>query len=367
MPIQKIGDFSISYLQILDEDGNLDEELEPELGKEELIRVYRAMVLAREGDQRMLKLQRQGRLGTFAPCTGQEAAVCGPTLAMSERDWFVCSFRETPGRLMRGETLLQTFLYYNGYEEGNLLRPEAKTLPVAIPVASQIPHAVGIAYALKYRGEKDSAVVVFFGDGATSQGDFHEGLNFASLWQVPVVFICQNNQWAISVPRSKQSHSKTLAQKAIAYDIPGIQVDGNDLLAMYKATKDGLDRAYAGGGPTLIEAVTYRLLMHTTADDPKKYRSEDEVQEWWQRDPIPRLRLYLERKGIWNDEMQRDLEGDIKKEVDAAVGKLEQKADFKPDAPFDHVFGTHHQEVEEQRAEFLANLENSEKEEAANA
>ncbi len=367
MPLQKIGDFSISYLQILDEDGHLDKALEPELSKEELIRVYRSMVLAREGDQRMLKLQRQGRMGTFAPTTGQEAAVCGPTLAMSKRDWFVSSFRETPGRLMRGESLVQTFLYYNGYEEGNLLRPEAKTLPVSIPVASQIPHAVGIAYAIKYRGEKDSAVVVFFGDGATSQGDFHEGLNFASLWQVPVLFICQNNQWAISVPRSKQSHSKTLAQKAIAYDIPGIQVDGNDVLAMYKATKDGLERAYAGAGPSLVEAVTYRLMMHTTADDPKKYRSEDEVQEWWQRDPIPRFRLYLERKGIWNDEMQRDLEEDIKQEVDAAVEKLEGEADFKPDAPFDHVFKTQHQEIEEQRAEFLANLGNSEKEEAANA
>jgi pyruvate dehydrogenase E1 component alpha subunit len=356
MPIREIGDFSISYLQVLDENGNLDEELEPELDSTELIRGYRAMVLAREVDQRMLKLQRQGRIGTFAPSTGQEAAVVGPTLAMTEKDWFVCSFRELPGRLMRGETILQAFLYYNGYEEGNLLHPSARTLPVAIPVGSQIPHAVGLAYAMKYRGEKNSAAVVFFGDGGTSQGDFHEGLNFASLWQVPVVFVCQNNHWAISVPRSKQSYAKTLAQKAIAYDMPGIQVDGNDLLAMYKATREALDRAYGGEGPTLIEAVTYRLMMHTTADDPKKYRSEEEVQQWWQRDPIPRFRQYLESKGIWNQSLQGDLEAEIKKEVEAAVNEFEEKTYFKPDSPFDHVFGTSHAEIEEQRTEFLENL-----------
>lgn len=367
MPLSEIGEFSISYLQILDEHGNLDEELEPELSEKQLIRAYRSMVLAREVDQRMLKLQRQGRMGTFAPTTGQEAAVVGPTLAMTEKDWFVCSFRETPGRLMRGETILQTFMYYNGYEEGNTLGASARTLPISIPVSSQIPHGVGLAYAMKYRGEKDSAAVVFFGDGGTSQGDFHEGLNFASLWQAPVVFICQNNHWAISIPRSKQSYSKTLAQKAIAYDMPGIQVDGNDLLAMYKATREALDRAYAGEGPTLIEAVTYRLMMHTTADDPKKYRSEEEVQEWWQRDPIPRFRLYLEGKGIWNDSLQAELEDEVKNEIEAAVKEFEQKSNFKPDAPFDHVFGTEHEEIEEQRQDFLANLFESEKKEAANA
>jgi pyruvate dehydrogenase E1 component alpha subunit len=367
MPLREIGGFSISYLQVLDEHGNLDEELEPALSEEQLIRAYRAMVLAREVDQRMLKLQRQGRMGTFAPTTGQEAAVVGPTLAMTEKDWFVCSFRETPGRLMRGETILQTFMYYNGYEEGNTLVSSARTLPVSIPVGSQITHGVGIAYAMKYLAEKDSAAVIFFGDGGTSQGDFHEGLNFASLWRAPVVFLCQNNHWAISVPRSKQSYSKTLAQKAIAYDLPGIQVDGNDLLAMYKATREALDRAYAGEGPTLIEAVTYRLMMHTTADDPKKYRSEGEVQEWWQRDPILRFKLYLEKKGMWNDSQQADLEDEIKKEIEAAVKEFEQKGDFKPDAPFDHVFGTEQEEIEEQRADFLANLAELQKKEAANA
>jgi pyruvate dehydrogenase E1 component subunit alpha len=357
MPLREIERFSISYLQVLDEKGNLDRDLEPDLSKEQLLRVYRAMVLAREADQRMLKLQRQGRLGTFAPCTGQEAAVCGPTLAMSPRDWFVGAFREFGGRLMRGESLAQAMLYYSGYEEGNRLPVSAKTLPVAIPVGSQIPHAVGIAYAVRYQGEKDTAVVTFFGDGATSEGDFHEALNFASVWQVPVVFICQNNHWAISVPRSRQTRSRTLAQKAIAYEMPGVQVDGNDVLAMYRATREALYRAYAGKGPTFIEAVTYRLMMHTTADDPNKYRAEDEVKAWWERDPLVRFRRYLEGKGLWNERMQAALEEEIRNEVEAAVKDLEGRAGFKPDAPFDHVFGTRHPVIEEERAEFLARLE----------
>jgi pyruvate dehydrogenase E1 component alpha subunit len=357
MPLREIERFSISHLQVLDEKGNLDTDLEPELSTDQLLRVYRAMLLAREADQRMLKLQRQGRLGTFAPCTGQEAAVCGPTLAMSPRDWFVGAFRELGGRLMRGESLAQALLYYNGYEEGNALPASARTLPVAVPVGSQIPHAVGIAYAVKYRGEKDTAVVTFFGDGATSEGDFHEALNFAAVWQVPAVFICQNNHWAISVPRSMQSHSRTLAQKAVAYDMPGVQVDGNDVLAMYRATREALDRAYSGEGPTLIEAVTYRLMMHTTADDPNKYRAEDEVKSWWERDPLVRFRRYLEGKGLWNETMQAALAEEVRNEVEAAVKDLDGRTGFRPDAPFDHVFGTRHQLIEEERAEFLARLE----------
>jgi pyruvate dehydrogenase E1 component alpha subunit len=357
MPLRETERFSISFLQVLDEKGNLDRDLEPDLSKEQLLRVYRAMSLAREADQRMLKLQRQGRLGTFAPCTGQEAAVCGPTLAMSPGDWFVGAFRELGGRLMRGESLAQVLLLYNGHEEGNSLPAAARTLPVAIPVGSQIPHAVGIAYAVKYRGEKDTAVVTFFGDGATSEGDFHEALNFASVWQAPVVFICQNNHWAISVPRSRQSYSRTLAQKAIAYDMPGVQVDGNDALAMYRATREALDRAYAGKGPTFIEAVTYRLMMHTTADDPNKYRSEDEVKAWWERDPLVRFRRYLEAKGLWNEAMQTALEEEIRNEVEAAVKDLEGRTGFKPDAPFDYVFGSRHQVIDEERAEFLAVLQ----------
>lgn len=364
MPLKEIGKFSVSHLQILDETGNVDRKLEPKLDDDTLLRLHRAMTYAREGDQRLLKLQRQGRIGTFGPCTGQEASVCGPAFAMNADDWFVGSFRELGGRLARGESLINTFVFHNGLEEGNVQAPGVtRLLPVSIIVAAQTLHAVGIAYAMKLRGES-AAVVTFLGDGGTSEGDFHEALNFASVWQVPVVFICQNNQWAISMPRGRQTHARTIAQKAIAYDLPGVQVDGNDVLAMYVAVKEALDRARAGDGPTLIEAVTYRLMMHTTADDPTRYREDAEVQTWWQRDPLTRFRKYLEAKGLWSDDQQALLEAELRQEIDAAVKEFEARPPVRPDAPFDHVFGTRHAVIEQQRAEFLADVAREEGEHA---
>ncbi len=365
MPRKDILQFSVPYLQVLDERGKADQELEPDLPPEELARLYRAMVLSREADQRMLNLQRQGRIGTFPPGVGQEAAFCAPTLALTEKDWFVGAFREPGARMMRGENLARALLLYNGYEEGNVPPPGGeRTLPVSIIVGAQTLHAVGIGYAMRYKGEKDSAVLVFFGDGATSEGDFYEALNFASLWEAPVVFLCQNNQYAISVPRSRQTRSRTLAQKALAHDVPCIQVDGNDALGMYSAAAEALERARSGGGPTLIEAVTYRLMMHTTADDPRKYRSKEEEEEWRKKDPIPRFRTYLAEKGIWNGEKEEALRGEIKKILDEEVRAFEAQKDFKPDAPFDHVFGTPHPWIEAQRAEFLAELEKERSENA---
>ncbi len=355
MPRKEIGNWSVSYLQILDENGNVDAELEPKISKKNLLALYRWMVLGREADQRMINLQRQGRIGTVGPSTGQEAAHVVPAYLLGDDDWFVGAFRETGARLVRGETLAQAFLFYNGFEEGNRKPEKHNTLPISIIVGSQLLHAVGIAYAVKYRQQKNTAVITFFGDGATSEGDFHEALNFAGVWQVPVVFICQNNQWAISLPRHKQTHAQTLAQKAIAYDIPGIQVDGNDPLAMWTATKEALDRAKKGGGPTLIEAVTYRVMMHTTADDPTKYRTEEEVQEWRKKDPLIRFRKYLEKKGYWDTDKQSALEEEIKAEIDAAVKEFEAVKDLPPDACFDHVFGTVHEDLERQRREFLGN------------
>ncbi len=356
MPSREIGPFSVPYYQVLDEKGIVDEELEPDLSEEELIRLYRLMFLSREGDQRMLKLQRQGRVGTFGPSTGQEACVCASVLAMTDKDWFVSAFREFGGYVARGVPISNIYLFHNGYEEGNVIEPLTRTLPISIVVGSQLLHAAGIGYAMKYRGEKDSAAVAYCGDGATSQGDFHEALNFAAVWKAPAVFIVQNNGWAISIPRNKQTISETLAQKAIAYNMPGVQVDGNDALAVYRATREALDRAHAGEGPTLIEAETYRLMMHTTADDPKKYRSEDEVKEWWEKEPLRRFKIYLENKGIWDDDKQSSLEQEIKEEIEATVKEFESRSGFKPDAPFDHVFGTDHDVIEEQRAEFLEDL-----------
>jgi pyruvate dehydrogenase E1 component alpha subunit len=356
MPLKKVADFTVSYMQILDEKGNLDEKLEPKLEKDKLIQIYRDMTLAREIDQRMLKMQRQGRIGTFGPCTGQEAITVASAHAMKEKDWMVTAFRELGGRLVRGEKTYMPFLFHNGFEEGNLSARDLRLLPINIIVGSQTLHAVGLAYAMKYRGEKDSAVVTFLGDGGTSQGDFYEAMNFAGVWEVPVVFIIQNNGWAISIPRSHQTKAQTLAQKAISAGLPAIQVDGNDALAVFKAVSEALERAHKGQGASVIEAITYRLMMHTTSDDPTKYRKDEEVQEMWKKEPLIRFKLYLEKKGIWDAKAQEKLEGEIKIEVENAVKDFEGRKDFKPDANFDYVFGTKHESIEEQRKEFCDSL-----------
>ncbi len=359
MPKKEIAAFTVPYLQVLDEQGRLDEELAPPLTDEELVALYRHMVWGRKTDERMLKLQRQGRIGTFAPATGQEAAHVAAMFAAEERDWFVGAFREHGARLMRGESLRRQLLYYNGFEEGNVNEPDGnpRNLPVSVIVAAQALHAVGIAYAMRMQGEPETAVVCFMGDGATSQGDFHEALNFASVWQLPVVFVVQNNQWAISVPREKQTRARTLAQKAIAYEMPGIQVDGNDALAVYAAVREALERGRRGEGPTLVEAVTYRLMMHTTADDQYKYRSKEEEQAWWEKDPLRRFRLLLEGRGLWDDARQQALEEEIKAEIDRQVAAFEATGELDVTVPFDHVYGTPHPRIERQKAEFLAEME----------
>jgi pyruvate dehydrogenase E1 component alpha subunit len=358
MPRTTLAEFKVEHLQILDENGKIDRKLEPDLSEDRLLSLYRGMVRARELDQRMLNLQRQGRIGTFGPCTGQEAPSCAAALAMQEDDWFVGAFRELGGRLMRGEPMTGTLFYYNGWEEGNVLpeKVSRRMLPIAVVVASQVLYGAGIAYAAKYR-QNGEAVVYFMGDGATSEGDFHEGLNFASVWKAPIVFVSQNNQWAISVPREKQTASRTIAQKGIAYEMPCIQVDGNDALACYVAIEEALDRARAGEGPTMIEAVTYRLMMHTTADDPRKYRSEEQEQEWWQKEPLLRFRKYLESKKIWNDAKEEALRTELKAEVDTAVKEFEETKPWPLDRPFEHVFAEQHPSIARQHQEYRKNIE----------
>ncbi len=355
MPRKEIARFTVENLSILDENGRVDHDLEPDLAEEDLLSLYRAMVMGREADQRMLKLQRQGRLGTFSPSTGQEAGSVGPTFAMSKMDWFVGAFRELGGRLMRGHRFADVLRFWNGMEEGSAIPAELRTFYDSVIVGAQIPHATGLAYAQKLKNE-DAATVCWFGDGATSEGDFHEGLNFAAVWQAPVVFICQNNGWAISIPRAKQTRSETIAQKAVAYGIPGIQVDGNDVLATYAAAKEALDRAKSGGGPTLIEAVTYRMGVHTTADDPTRYRDDSLTDQWQAKDPLNRFRIYLEAKGYWDEAREAALWDTVKAEIAAEVHDYENGPELKIDTPFDHVFGTRHPVIEEQRAEFLALL-----------
>lgn len=355
MPRKVLESFNVSYLQILDPEGHLDRDLEPQLPPETLRTLYRFMVFARQLDLRMLSLQRQGRMGTFAPLTGQEAAQIGSAFALEPTDWMVPSFREAGAYLLRGLPPKTILLYYMGHEKGNEMPQGQRDLPVNIPVASQLPHAVGIALAARVRHDS-CAVLTYFGDGATSEGDFHEACNFAGVFQLPVVFLCQNNQYAISHPRDRQTRARTIAQKAIAYGFDGVQVDGNDLLAVYVATRDALARAKAGKGPTLIECVTYRLSLHTTADDPSRYRSKAEEEEWQKRDPILRFREYLRGKGLWDEGWQERLERDIEAEIRQAVEDAEAERDFDPADMFDYVFATKPPYLEAQQEELRAAL-----------
>jgi pyruvate dehydrogenase E1 component alpha subunit len=336
--------FHVEYLSILDSDGNLDTALEPKLADTDLRSLYRSMLLGRRLDERMVRLQRQGRIDTFAPTKGQEAAQVGSIFTLRPTDWMVPSFRETAAMIWRGWPIEKLLLFFSGHLEGGQPAPDQHDLPITIPVATQLPHAVGLAYAAQYRGD-DVVVMAYFGDGATSEGDFHEAMNFAGVWHVPVVFVCQNNQWAISVPLKKQTHSRTIAQKALAYGLPGIQVDGNDVLAVYAATREAVERARAGDGPTLIECVTYRLGVHTTADDPTKYRSDLEVAMWEQKDPLTRFRAYLEKRNL----LEEGLEQRVDDEIAEAVRRFEATPPADPLVMFDHAYAELPPDVQAQR------------------
>lgn len=354
MPRKRIDlPYTVDHLSILDENGQVDKELEPKIPEELLLKLHHYMVLGRHLDARMLSLQRQGRLGTFAPTTGQEASQLGAVANLRPSDWFVPAFREMVAELWRGRTMEGVLLTYGGYNEGGKGQTGGeKNLPVAIPVGTHIVHATGIGWAIRYR-KKDDVAMTFFGDGATSEGDFHEGMNMAGVFQLPVIFVCQNNQWAISVPRSKQTRSETLAQKALAYGFPGIQVDGNDILAVYAAAREAVERARSGKGPTMIECVTYRMMMHTTADDPKRYRKEEEVKTWQKKDPITRFQKYLKDRGHLSDEKIKGLEGQIEEEIKKAVEKAEEqmKSLTDPLHMFEHVCAEPPANLKEQRQE----------------
>jgi len=359
MPRKEIDlPYRLEYLSILDENGEVDKNLEPNIPDELLLKLHRAMLLGRRFDERLLQLQRQGRMGTFAPITGQEAAQIGAIATLDSSDWLVPAFREMAAELWRGKKMQNVILLYAGYNEGGEIAPDLNNLPVAIPVGSQTLHAVGLSYAMKYR-EKKQVAMVFFGDGATSEGDFHEALNFAGVFQTPTIFVCQNNHWAISVPRSRQTRSKTLAQKALAYGVPGIQVDGNDVLAVYSAAKEAVERARSGEGPTMIECITYRMSVHTTADDPKRYRKEEEVEEWVKRDPLIRFQTYLKNKGLISDDQIDTLEEEIKAEIKAAVDQTEKRMEELGDplAMFEHLFAELPPYLQEQRQELKLELQ----------
>ena len=304
-----------------------------------LISLYRAMVQARAFDLKAVSLQRTGRLGTYAVALGQEAASVGIASAMRPEDVLLPSYRDNAALLWRGMKMEEILLFWGGDERGNRSSGPAHDFPYCVPVASQAPHAAGVAYAFRLRKEPRVAVCLF-GDGATSKGDIWEAMNFAGVWKLPVVFVAINNQWAISVPLKLQTAAQTLAQKAIAAGFYGEQVDGNDVIAMRAASDAAIAAARGGDGPRLIEAVTYRLGDHTTADDAARYRPPEEVQARWKEEPIARLRAYLVAQKAWGKAQEEELAAESQTRVEAAIELYLATPPRAPETMFDHLYAT---------------------------
>ncbi len=329
MPRKIVMTASVQRLEILAPDGSVDRELMPDLTDDQVVGMYRDMVRMRAYDAKAVKLQRQGRMGTWASLRGQEAAQAAFAVAMAPEDWLIPAIREQGLMLARGVPAHVLYAYWAGDERGSVFPEAARVFPTAVPIGSQLIHGAGVGMSMALQGE-DAVAVTFGGDGSTSEGDFHEALNFAGVFKAKTVFVIQNNHWAISVPRTSQSAAETLAQKAIAYGIPGLQVDGNDVFAVYVAALEALERARRGEGPTLIESVTYRLGDHTTADDAGRYRDPEEVAAWEERDPILRLRRHLEDRGLWDARREEVLAGEVERWVEAQVEALEAMPDPDP-------------------------------------
>lgn len=333
-----VGRFEIEYRQCLDAQGRPVAEVPASVrDARSLVPHYRTMVLARAFDQKMLTLQRTGQLGTFAPGVGKEAVDVGVAAAMRPEDALLVTYREITAQIARGVSLVELLMYWGGDERGSNFAGPRHDWPVCITIASHCLHAVGAAYAYKLRRQPRVAVCML-GDGGTSKGEFYEAMNAAGVWRLPVVFVATNNQYAISVPRRLQSAAATLAQKAIAAGMPGIQVDGNDFLAVHDVALAALARARDGGGPTLIEASSYRLADHTTADDASRYRSADEVSAAWKLEPIGRLRSYLLGRDVWSRADEEALIQSCNERIQAAVADYLALPPPGPAQMFAHLY-----------------------------
>ncbi|MBS3114155.1 pyruvate dehydrogenase (acetyl-transferring) E1 component subunit alpha [Candidatus Woesearchaeota archaeon] len=347
-----LKEFKVEYLQVLDENGNCDESLMPKLSDSDIKKIYETLVLIRVFDQKAFNMQRQGRLGTYIQFKGQEACQVGSAFALQDNDFIFPMYRNSGLLIARKQPIVQVLQYWGGDERGLKSPQNVNNFPIAIPVSTQIPHAVGAGFAAKLRGTKQVSAV-YFGEGATSKGDFHEAMNFAGVFNVPVVFICENNQYAISVPRKKQTHAETIAQKAIAYGFDGLQVDGMDVFAVYKATKDAVDKARAGKGPTLIECFAYRMCDHSTSDDASRYRPKEEFEQWTKKDPIERLEKYMRSKKLLDDAYKDKILKQSQNIIEKAVTEFEKLPAPEPKDIFKYVFAEMTQQQKEEMEELF--------------
>lgn len=344
-PIQRIVDGEGKLI-----DSSYEDRLTADLAKS----LYKKMLRARIFDRKSVNLQRQGRIGTYVPFEGQEAAQIGSASALGDGDWMFPTYRDHGATMTFGQSLENILLYWKGRYEGGI-PPEGKNIfPAAVPIASQLLHATGAAWAEKKKGT-DRVSMAYFGDGATSEGDFHESLNFASVFDAPVVFFNQNNGFAISVPMQRQMKARTIAQKALGYDIEGVRIDGNDVFAVYFEAKKAVERAREGKGPTLIEAVTWRYGAHTTSDDPTKYRDNDKENETRRKttDPLLRVELYMKAQGVADDQWLKNAEDAAVEEVNAAVEAMESAPEADVNDLFNHVFAEPTWTIEKQRQAHL--------------
>src|SRR6266849_1966898 len=344
-----VAEFKIDYRQILDPEGSLVAPL-PRFAEdaEEVVKMYEAMTRVRVFDTKAVNLQRTGQLGTYPPSLGHEATHIGVGAAMRPEDVLAPVYREFGTQLWRGVTMTEILTYWGGDERGNDFAGPRHDFPWCVPIATQTLHAAGAAMAFKVRREPRCALA-YIGDGGTSEGAFYEAINLAGARNLPVVFVVVNNGWAISVPVAAQTAAKTLAQKAVAAGIPGVQVDGNDVFAVREVVGEALEAARHGAGPSLIEALTYRLGDHTTADDASRYRSGEEVKDAWVLEPLIRIRRFLVDTGLWDAAKERALLEECAQKVDAAVTEYLGKAKPATDAMFDHLFATLPAHLGEQR------------------
>ena len=352
---------SLELLSILDQDGKAQKGKDPNLPAAELQKLYRLMVTTRALDDRGLALQRQGRIGFYLQSTGQEASHLGAAYALKDSDWLFPAYRQ-PGILLLRQVPIEKVIceWFGNAGDTSKGRQmpvhysfrQANFVSISSPIGTQLTHAAGAGMAARIRGD-DTVFMTFCGDGGTSSNDFHAGMNFAAVFKAPVVFVCENNQWAISVPLDKQMASESIAIKADAYGMPGVRVDGNDILAVYRVCKEAVDRARAGDGPTLVETVTYRMAGHSSSDDPTRYRDSASVEAWAQRDPIERFKRYLLQRKLWDEKLEQETVETFKAALNAAIKRAKDCPAPKPETLFDDVFLNLTPQLKEQRDDLL--------------